>query len=143
MSLDPHGLLAEVHPDLVRVAQAASQTPQAFQIVYGIRTLAAEAQAVATGHSETMHSRHLPDAHYGGHAMAFDFACLTNGAIDWTVANATGGIYCIAATQILVAAERLGVKIQWGGQQTGAWTDGVVSHFRDWGHVQLDPSEYP
>jgi len=143
VSLDPHGLLAEVHPDLVRVVQAAAQIPQAFQIVYGIRTLAAEAEAVASGHSETMHSRHLPDPHYGGKAMAIDFACLTNGAIDWTVADADGGIYGKAAAQILTASERLGVKIQWGGQFVGAWIDGVVSHFRDWGHVQLDPEQYP
>ena len=25
----------------------------------------------------------------------------------------------------------------------GAWTDNVPSHFRDWGHFQLDPSAYP
>jgi len=143
MSLDPHGLLAGVHPDLVHVMQQAAQAPQAFQVVYGVRTLAAEAEAVRTGHSQTMHSRHLPDPHFGGKAMAVDIACLTDGTVDWTVANAHGGIYGAAAEQVLAAATRLGVKLQWGGQQVGAWVDGQVSHFRDWGHFQLDPSAYP
>jgi peptidoglycan L-alanyl-D-glutamate endopeptidase CwlK len=143
MGLDPRGLLGQVHPDLVKVVNAAAQTPQPFQIVYGLRTLAAEQAAVASGHSQTLHSRHLADARYGGLAMAIDFACLTDGAIDWTVADAAGGIYGHAAAQILDAAESVGVKVQWGGQAVGAWIDGQPSHFRDWGHVQLDPSAYP
>jgi peptidoglycan LD-endopeptidase CwlK len=142
--LDPHDLLAQVHPDLVRVARAAVQAPQPFQIVYGIRTLAAEEQAVATGHSETLHSRHLPDPRYGNLAMAFDIACLDpSGNIDWTVALPDGGIYAQAASQILAAAQELGVDMTWGGQVVGAWVDGQVSHFRDWGHFQLDPAKYP
>ena len=132
-----------VHPDLVRVVRAASQSPQPFEVIYGIRTEEAEAQAVATGHSQTMHSRHLPDPHDGGLSMAVDIGCLTNGRIDFTVAGPSGGIYGRAARQILAAAETLGVKVQWGGQADGAWVDGEVSHFRDWGHFQLDPSVYP
>jgi hypothetical protein len=90
-----------------------------------------------------MHSRHLPDPKYGNVAMAVDIGCLTNGVIDFTVSDALGGIYNIAAKQILAAASNLGVKIQWGGQAIGAWADNVPSHFRDWGHFQLDPSAYP
>lgn len=146
--LDPHNLLADVHPDLVKVAEAAAQTPQPFQIVYGIRTEAAEEAAVASGHSETLHSRHLaggglgPSTAYGGKACAFDFATLVDGEISWTVADPLGGAYGVAAGQILAAAAALGIKVQWGGAAVGAWTDGQVSHFRDWGHVQLDPSVY-
>lgn len=140
--VDPHGLLAHVHPDLARVILAASQAPQPFQIVQGLRDVAAEEAAVESGHSQTMHSRHLPDEHFGGVSMAVDFACLVDGEVSWTVSNAAGGAYGIAAGQILGAAQRLGVKIQWGGQTVGAWVDGQVSHFRDWGHIQLDPSAY-
>ena len=143
--LDPHNLLSQVHPDLVKVIQAANQTPQAFQVVYGIRSLAAEKEAVASGHSQTLHSRHLPDSHYNNLAMAVDIACLdANGQIDWAVSDKWGGIYGqVANDQILPAAEALGIDVQWGGQEVGAWVDGVVSHFRDWGHYQLDPSKYP
>jgi len=135
--------LTHVHPDLAKVIRAAAQAPQPFEVIYGIRTLAAETQAVASGHSQTMHSRHLPDPKYGNVAMAVDIGCLTNGVIDFTVSDALGGIYNIAAKQILAAASNLGVKIQWGGQAIGAWADNVPSHFRDWGHFQLDPSAYP
>ena len=142
--LDPHGLLSQVHPDLVRVLQAAPQTPQAFQVVYGLRTPQAEQEAVSTGHSETLHSRHLADANYGGDSMAVDIACLDDtGAITWDVADASGGRYGQAAAQVLATAASLGVAVQWGGQAVGAWVDGEVSHFRDWGHFQLDPAEYP
>lgn len=147
--VDPHGLLANVHPDLVRVILAASQVPQPFAIDYGIRTLAEEEEAVRTGHSETLHSRHLPDPHYpdaanpDGLAMAVDFYCIVGGKISWLVANSAGGTYGIAAAQILAAGARLGVKLQWGGLKVGAWVDGVPSNFRDWGHIQLDPSAYP
>ena len=142
--------LAEVHPDLVRVARATPQTPQAWRVDYGLRTEAAEAQAVATGHSKTMHSRHLGDPSFPipgrpgeCYAMAFDFCLLVNGAVSFDVSDQnTGGGFGVVAAQILATAERLGVKVQWGGQKVGAWVDCQVSHWRDWGHIQLDPSAY-
>ena len=118
--------------------------------MYGLRTSAEEQEAVDTGHSETMHSRHLagggdkPATAYNGRALAVDIACLdANGAVDWTVADAQGGIYAAAAQQILASAKQLGIDVQWGGAVVGAWVDGVPSHFRDWGHFQLDPAKYP
>ena len=143
MSLDPHNLLACVHPDLVKVLHAAAQAPQPFQVTYGLRTQEAEDAAVAAGKSETKHSRHLACARYDGTAMAIDFACVTSEGLTWKVSDDSGGVYHTAANQIMAAAESLGVKIQWGGQQIGAWVDGQVSHFRDWDHIQLDPSAYP
>lgn len=144
MSLDPHNELAQVHPDLVSVMTQAAQTPQAFQIVCGIRTPEEQAAALASGNSRTKNSRHLPCERYGGVSMAIDFACLdAAGKIDWTIADDDGGIYGTAALQILAAAEDLGIPIQWGGQKIGAWTDGKPSTFRDWGHVQLSASHYP
>jgi peptidoglycan L-alanyl-D-glutamate endopeptidase CwlK len=144
MSVDPHGLLAHVHPDLVKVITAAAQAPQPFQVDYGLRTLSAEQAAVASGHSETLHSRHLPDARYGGVAMAVDVIALNN--------DARGGIFATGhesdvfgqiADQIQAASDTLKVDLQWGGDPVGAWRDGQVSGFRDWGHFQLDPNSYP
>src|ERR1700759_4385352 len=108
---DPHGLLAHVHPDLVRVVHAAAQTPQPFQVVYGLRTLEAEKQAVATGHSTTMHSRHLPNK--DGVACAIDVAALTGGHIDWTT-----DLYRSIAAQMKAAAKSLAIPIEWGGDWT-------------------------
>jgi peptidoglycan LD-endopeptidase CwlK len=142
MTLDPHNLLAQVHPDLVKVVDAAAQTPQPFEVIYGIRTMAAEEEAVATGHSETLHSRHLPDPHYGGVAMAIDIGVFDNGVYVGD-GPSVPTVYTAASEQILAAAKQLGIDVQWGGQVVGAWIDGVPSHFRDWGHYQLDPAKYP
>ena len=140
--LDPHNLLDQVHPDLVKVITTSSQLPQPFQVIYGIRTLAAEAKAVAEGHSQTMHSRHLPDPKYGNRAMAVDIGVFIDGKYVGDGPDVPR-LYGAVADQILHAAEQAGVKVQWGGSPVGAWIDGVVSHFRDWGHFQLDPSVYP
>ena len=129
MSLDPHGLLAGVHPDLVEVATKAWAASPTFQVVYGLRTVAAEAQAVASGHSTTMHSRHLADANYGGKCCAFDFAALEAGAISWDTS-----LYPKIAGAIKDAALALNIPVEWGGD----W-----SSFRDYGHIQLPWNKYP
>lgn len=134
--------LAQVHPDLQSVIRTASQVPQAFVVIYGIRTLAAEAEAVASGHSETMHSRHLPDPHFHGLAMAVDVAALIDGAVSFAPGQ-EAQVFGQIAAQIQVAADAAGIKIQWGGAAVGAWIEGQVSHFRDWGHVQLAAETYP
>jgi peptidoglycan LD-endopeptidase CwlK len=140
--------LAHVQPDLVRVVRAALQTPQPFVVVYGIRTLAAEEQAVASGHSETLHSRHLPQKRYAtpadpdGVSCAVDVAALIDGKVSFAPGQEEK-VFGQIAEQIKAAAAAAGVKIQWGGDPIGAWVDGQVSHFRDWGHFQLDPSAYP
>jgi len=145
MSVDPRSLLAGVHPDLVKVITTAAQTPQPFIVVYGVRTLAAEQEAVATGHSQTLHSRHLPQSGEHGLACAVDVAALTNGQIDWCTDSAQrlSDVYGQIANQIQAASDALKIDLQWGGDPVGAWRDGQPSGFRDWGHFQLDPNSYP
>jgi len=140
--LDPHNLLSQVHPDLVKVINAASQTPQPFQVIYGIRTLAEEKQLVLEGFSQTLHSRHLPDSHYNNLAMAVDIGVFVNGVYLGS-GPTVAVVYTAVSKQVLAAAQELGIDVQWGGQAVGAWVDGVVSHFQDWGHYQLDPAKYP
>lgn len=143
-NVDPNNLLEDVHPDLVKVIKASSQEPVNFIVVYGIRTEEAEKKAVATGHSQSMHSRHLPQSHEDNKSCAIDF-CVTdvNGKLDWTVSSTDGGNFGKAAQQIKSAAAKLNVPIEWGGDKVGAWAPGVISHFRDWGHIQLPWREYP
>jgi peptidoglycan L-alanyl-D-glutamate endopeptidase CwlK len=139
--MDDHSeaLLAHVHPDLAKVMRAAAQTPQPFQIVYGIRTLAAEEQAVATGHSTTLHSRHLPDKGYAtpenpdGVACAVDVAALINGQISFAPGEEEQVFGKIAA-QVKAAALELNILVEWGGN----WRS-----FKDWGHYQLPWKQYP
>lgn len=148
MDARSEGMLAHVHADLARVMRAASQTPQPFEVIYGIRTLAAEAQAVASGHSQTMRSRHLPDSHYadaanpGGVACAVDVIAIINGHADFAKGR-EAQVFGQIAAQVKAAAKALNIPIEWGGDPVGAWAPGVVSHFRDWGHLQLPWAQYP
>lgn len=139
--LDPRKLLVACHPDLIRLAEATPQTTP-FQIDYGLRTLAEEVNAVDSGHSQTLHSRHLADIHYMGKAMAFDFFVVgPDRQPDWNV-EPNGGKYALVGNLILATAAKLSIRAQWGGQSVGAWIDGKVSTYRDYGHIQLDPSAY-
>lgn len=126
--------------DLVRVLRLASQTPQPFAVVYGIRTVEAEAAACATGNSQTMHSRHLPDCNHL--SAAVDVAALIDGKVSFAPGKEKE-IFGQIAAQIQTAADILKIQIQWGGADVGAWTPGAVSHFHDWGHFQLPWKEYP
>lgn len=139
--MDPRseGLLAVVHPDLGRVIRVAAQSPQPFGVIYGIRTLAAEAQAVASGHSTTMHSRHLPQKRYAtaqhpeGLACAVDVAHLVGGKIDFAPGH-EAYVFGAIAVQIHAAAAGLNIPVEWGGD----WKT-----FKDWGHFQLPWGAYP
>lgn len=145
--------LAHVHPDLVAVMRAAAQAPQGFIVDYGIRTIQAEEAAVASGHSQTMHSRHLPDANFGGLAMACDV--IATGSDPFAVGR-EADVFGQINEQIMAAAITLANSgqirqipgtpapaVQWGGALVGAWTDGKPSGFHDWSHFQLDRSAYP
>lgn len=132
-TVDPHGYLAHVHPDLVKVIEAAWAAAPTFQVVYGLRSNAAEQQAVRTGHSTTMHSRHLADANYGGKACAVDIAALIDGQLSWA-AGREARVFTPIADQIKAAAFIAKVPVEWGGD----W-----QRFKDWGHFQLPWAQYP
>jgi hypothetical protein len=146
MIVDPHGLLAHVHPDLARVINATPQTPMPFEIIVGIRTLATEEQLVAEHLSETLNSRHLPGPN--GLARAVDFLTYPNGVDSWVVGQGGGNYATVGHLIIATSIQLLGMgangfpKVQWGGAPMNAWTDGDPSGFHDWDHVQLDPAEY-
>lgn len=141
--VDPHGLLKDVHPDLVKVIAAAAQEPRQFRVIYGIRSEEAEQEAVRSGHSQTLHSRHLPQGHENGKSCAVDVAALDSHGEVWFAPGLESQVFGQIAKQIQAAADELHVPIEWGGAAVGAWAPGAVSHFRDWGHFQLPWKEYP
>lgn len=122
--------LVHVHPALCSVVRAALQTPQPFEVVYGIRTLAAEQIALKTGHSTTLHSRHLPNKN--GLACAVDVAALTGGVLNWAPGHEKE-VFGQIWKQILKSAIILKIPVGWGGN----WIT-----FKDWGHVQLPWGQY-
>lgn len=122
--------LEYVEPDLCKVVRAAAQTPQPFVVTYGLRTLLAEEQAVATGHSQTLHSRHLADKN--GLSAAVDITPLIEGEASFCKGH-EAEVYGQVAEQMKAAAAVLGIVIEWGGD----WTR------EDWGHFQLPWTSYP
>lgn len=120
--------LAHVHPDLVKIVRrAAETTAQPFVVIHGLRTADQEAKNVADGASQTMHSRHLPNAQ--GLACAVDVMAVRNSAPDWTAAD-----YQPIAAAMFAAAHELNLLVEWGGN----WKT-----LKDWGHFQLPWAVYP
>jgi len=140
--LDPHHKLGQVHPDLIKVMEAAEQTPQPFEIVYGIRSKLGEMDAVSTHHSQTLHSRHLSQVKENNWSCAVDVAAVIDGKLSWAPGKEEE-VFGQIAKQVLAAAAKLNIPVQWGGAAIGAWVPGVPSHFHDWGHFQLPWKEYP
>jgi len=144
--MDAHSeaFLAHVHPDLAAVMRAAGQEAP-FAICYGVRSLEAEAEAVRTGHSQTMHSRHLASKTpaYLGLACAVDVARRdpATSKIDWAPGHEQA-VFGAIAVNVLAAARLLGKHVRWGG----SWAEDTVvkpGHFHDWGHFELPWSLYP
>ena len=129
--LDPKNLLAQVEPDLCRVLASAYNASPSFRVIQGLRTISAEQAAVNSGHSTTMHSRHLPDK--AGLAAAVDVAALVNGVVNFG-AGREAEVFTPIADQIKAAAARLAIPVEWGGD----WRT-----FKDWGHFQLPWAKYP
>lgn len=121
--------LKGVHPDLVRVMEAAiADTPQDFTIVEGVRTAARQAELYAQGRTikgravkgpivtnadgVTKKSNHQPKADGYGHAV--DLYPYYDGKVqvqDKDVIRRLG----VIARHVKDKAARLGVAITWGG----------------------------
>lgn len=131
MDARSESFFAQMEPDLVAVLRAAAQMPQPWVVVYGIRSPAVEAQCVATGHSTTMHSRHIADCK--GLAAAADVAALINGKVSFAYGQEQE-VFGQIISQIKAAGVSLNIPIECG-------IDWVT--FKDFGHIQLPWKEYP
>ena len=115
--------LVGVHPDLVRVVEAAiARTPVDFMVTEGLRTPERQAALVRAGASRTLNSRHLT-----GHAV--DVCALVDGRVRWD-----WPLYPRIAGAFKAAALALDVPVIWGGD----WP-----RLRDGPHFELDRSRYP
>lgn len=101
--------LAGVHPQLVAVVELAiTLTPRDFSVGEGLRTTNRQRQLVAQGASQTLNSKHLPQA--DGHGHAVDLFALDGGKVSWSEQ-----FYYPIATAMAQAAHQLGVPVKWGG----------------------------
>lgn len=115
--------LTGVHPDLVRVVEAAIKiTDIDFTVTEGVRTMERQRELVAKGASTTMNSRHIT-----GHAV--DVAAMIGQQVRWD-----WPLYAKIAGAMKQAAKELGIPIIWGGD----WKS-----FPDGPHFELDRKRYP
>lgn len=119
MSVDPHGRLAGVHPDLVKVVLAAAKlSKQPFMVIEGVRTAARQAQLYAQGRTKpgpkvtwVTVSNHQAKPDGFGHAV--DLAAIApSGAIDWETNASYDTIK--AAMFAAAAAQTPPVALRWG-----------------------------
>lgn len=130
MTLDARNrqILTGVHPDLVRVIEAASERVR-FRLTEGVRTKERQAQLVKARKSKTMNSRHLT-----GHAV--DFVALNaDNAATYDIEDMIR-----VAREIKAAAASLGIAIEWGGDWKSKPTDKIGW---DSPHIQLPWKTYP
>ncbi|MBT8085684.1 MAG: M15 family metallopeptidase [Woeseia sp.] len=115
--------LQGVHPDLVKVVEAAIQsTAIDFSVLEGLRSQKRQIELFNAGASETLNSRHKT-----GHAV--DLGVYVAGEIRWD-----WPLYDKLAIYVKAAAEKCNVPIEWGGD----WRPE-----RDGPHWQLPWQEYP
>jgi hypothetical protein len=121
-------VLTGVHPDLVRVIEAASERTT-FRLTEGVRSKERQAMLVKAKKSKTMNSRHL-----SGHAV--DFVALN---ADNVATYDTDDMIRVAR-EIKAAAASLGIAIEWGGDWKSKPTDKIGW---DSPHVQLPWKTHP
>lgn len=119
--------LVGVHPDLVRVIEAAAARMPlagglAFIVTEGVRSKNRQAELVAAGASWTMDGRHLT-----GHAV--DIAATVGGSVRWD-----WPLYPQLAAAVKAEAAKLGIPLTWGGD----WP-----RRRDGPHFELPRAQYP
>lgn len=129
--------LIGVHPDLVKVIRVAhSLCSLDFCVVYGVRTIEQELEAIRTGHSslkDPKDCRHVPIRYPDGHdwGRAVDLALFVNGKPEWSPIPP----FVTIRNFVQQAAKQLNIPIRSGAD----WKS-----FKDWGHHELPLSaRYP
>lgn len=107
--------LKGVHPHLAAVVREAAKFTD-FQVLDGLRTASEQAVNLKHGATKLKHSLHQD-------GLAVDLGVLVNGKVVWK----PWSLYEAQARVVKVAAARLGVKIEWGGDWK-TFKDGV--HFQ-------------
>ena len=97
-----------VHPDMVAIVKRAIEiTDVDFGVTQGVRTLEQQREYVRTGKSQTMNSKHLPQA--DGFSHAVDVVAYVDGDIAWEL-----NLYDNIADAFAEAARELGISVKWG-----------------------------
>ena len=108
--------LKGVRPELVSVVERAIElTKVDFGVTCGVRTIKEQEALVASGASQTMNSKHLPQG--DGYSHAVDLVAYVGPRVSWEL-----NLYDDIADAMKVAAKEVGLPLKWGA----AWTEGDV-----------------
>ena len=114
------GKLEGVHPDMVAtVKRAIELTKVDFGITCGLRTLEEQKRLVATGRSQTMNSKHIPQSDEYSHAV--DCLAYVDGEGCWEI-----NVYDDVCDAMAAAAKETGASIKWGA----AWSEGDIRAYK-------------
>jgi len=114
------GKLEGVHPDMVAtVKRAIELTKVDFGITCGLRTLEEQKRLVATGRSQTMNSKHIPQSDEYSHAV--DSLGYVDGEVCWEI-----NVYDDICDAMAAAAKETGASIKWGA----AWSEGDIRTYK-------------
>ena len=101
--------LEGVHPDLVKVVKRAIELSRIdFGVSCGTRTKSQQLALVKSGASQTMNSKHLPQAS-DGFSHAVDLIAYVDGRVSWEL-----NLYDDLADAMKKACKELGVSLKWG-----------------------------
>ena len=105
-----------VHPEMVATVQKAIElTDVDFGVTYGVRTLEAQKELVASGRSQTMKSKHLVQG--DGYSHAVDLVAYFGSNVSWEL-----NVYDNICDAMAEAARQIGRAIKWGA----AWSEGDI-----------------
>lgn len=114
------GKLEGVHPDMVAtVKRAIELTKVDFGISCGLRTVEEQKRLVATGRSQTMNSKHIPQSDEYSHAV--DCLAYVDGDVVWEI-----NVYDDICDAMAAAAKETGASIKWGA----AWSEGDIRAYK-------------
>jgi len=108
-----------VHPDLVKVVQRAIELTRVdFGVTCGLRTIEEQKALVASGASQTMSSKHIPQD--TGYSHAVDLVAYVGPRVSWEL-----NLYDDICDAMKQAAEEVGVAIKWGA----SWSEGDIREY--------------
>lgn len=113
------GRLEGVHPKLIQVVHRAIElTSVDFGVTCGTRSVETQKQLVAAGKSQTMNSKHLPQA--DGYSHAVDLVAYVGSDVAWEL-----NLYDNICDAMAEAAKEVGLAIKWGA----AWSEGDIREY--------------
>ena len=113
------GRLEGVHPAMAdTVKMAIKRTKIDFGVTCGLRTRKEQERLVASGRSQTMNSKHIPQADGMSHAV--DLVAYDGPSPVWEL-----NMYDDICDAMAAAAREVGCKIKWGA----AWSEGSITDY--------------